>query len=234
MPVQGTLKIHELALCSRCPEPASARWLAWLGLRTGSVYFGRPGSFVTFTHCCWEPKNTFINGKTRMAPQRNILTSTEERAGGLARILRKRGLLISHGEAVSWGAQVAPAGWLPAAAPAHPARSSSPALANEGARLVSCAPALPGGLPSSLATRAPQFPVRLRAVERAPLQPLEPRAPVLSTAVVLTHSLPAVALRLCPVAFIPILQIQKLRQRGEAGHKAREKQSWDLNPDQLP
>ena len=40
-----------------------------------------PTSFVTFTHCCQEPKNTFINGKTGMAPQRNILTSPEEPAG---------------------------------------------------------------------------------------------------------------------------------------------------------
>lgn len=40
-----------------------------------------PTSFVTLTHCCQEPKNTFINGKTGMAPQRNILTSPEEPAG---------------------------------------------------------------------------------------------------------------------------------------------------------
>lgn len=41
-----------------------------------------PASFVTLTHCCQEPKNTFINGKTGMAPQRNILTRPEEAAGG--------------------------------------------------------------------------------------------------------------------------------------------------------
>lgn len=45
------------------------------------VYLGRQTSFVTLTYCCQEPKNTFINGKTGMAPQRNILTSSEEPAG---------------------------------------------------------------------------------------------------------------------------------------------------------
>ena len=57
------------------PEPAN-----W-GLGWAVFILEGLTSFVTFTHCCQEPKNTFINGKTGMAPQRNILTSPEEPAG---------------------------------------------------------------------------------------------------------------------------------------------------------
>lgn len=59
----------------------------------GKALFTLEGSvsFVTVTHCCWEPKNTFINGKIGLAPQSNILPSVEELPGGSEYILRKYG-----------------------------------------------------------------------------------------------------------------------------------------------
>lgn len=57
----------------------------------GKALFTLEGStsFVTVTHCCWEPKNTFINGKIGLAPESNILPSVEELAGGSKYILGK-------------------------------------------------------------------------------------------------------------------------------------------------
>ena len=64
------------------PQKKSNTPAPWPGAGRSCVYLGRQTSFVTLTYCCQEPKNTFINGKTGMAPQRNILTSPEEPAGG--------------------------------------------------------------------------------------------------------------------------------------------------------
>lgn len=64
------------------PEEEQRLPASWPRAGRSRVYLGRQTSFVTLTYCCQEPKNTFINGKTGMAPRRNILTSPEEPAGG--------------------------------------------------------------------------------------------------------------------------------------------------------
>lgn len=83
----------------------------WLSRQPGlgKALFTLEGStsFVTVTHCCWEPKNTFINGKIGLAPQSNILPSVEERAGGSEYILRKYGFLSSRG---LWRGSMPPSG----------------------------------------------------------------------------------------------------------------------------
>lgn len=79
----------------------------------GKALFTLEGStsFVTVTHCCWEPKNTFINGKIGLASQNNILPSVEDLAGGWEYILRKHGFLSPRG---LWGGSM-----LPSGVPAH-------------------------------------------------------------------------------------------------------------------
>lgn len=93
-----------LADPSRAQSPEQLHPAQWLSSQPGlgKALFTLEGStsFVTVTHCCWEPKNTFINGKTGLAPQSNILPSVEELAGGSECILGKYGFLSSRGP---WG-----------------------------------------------------------------------------------------------------------------------------------
>lgn len=99
----------------RAESPDQLQPVQWLNRQPGlgKALFTLEGStsFVTVTHCCWEPKNTFINGKIGLAPQSNILPSVEERAGGSKYILRKYGFLSSRG---LWRGSMPPSG-----VPAH-------------------------------------------------------------------------------------------------------------------
>lgn len=86
---------------SRAQSSEQLQPAQWLSSQPGlgKALFTLEGStaFVTVTHCCWEPKNTFINGKIGLAPQSNILPSVEELAEGSQCILGKYGFLSSRG-----------------------------------------------------------------------------------------------------------------------------------------